>query len=299
MAELVDARDLKSLESNLVPVRLRPWALYCMMKKLYLVIICILLSGCARGIVPIPETLMPERYTDNVSKSDYGKYPNNYQKILKDYLMQNLLNQSDAQVEFVNQPSPLSVKQMGNVYHGYRVCLSINSRNNKNIYTGFKTHLFILKDNNVDLHLFDSGLLKIPFELCVERDESKTLFLDQIPDENIETTPPITIDNMDEVQIPSTRDKKESTLNANVYILCKVDNLERTFVFNQGKNTFVESIGINEVNLTEIQFSTTHILGYQGTDEILINRVSGSLFITNKDGSVSEGKCELLDKTKF
>ena len=28
VAELVDARDLKSLESNLVPVRLRPWALY-------------------------------------------------------------------------------------------------------------------------------------------------------------------------------------------------------------------------------------------------------------------------------
>ena len=27
VAELVDARDLKSLESNLVPVRLRPWAL--------------------------------------------------------------------------------------------------------------------------------------------------------------------------------------------------------------------------------------------------------------------------------
>ena len=26
VAELVDARDLKSLESNLVPVRLRPWA---------------------------------------------------------------------------------------------------------------------------------------------------------------------------------------------------------------------------------------------------------------------------------
>ena len=26
VAELVDARDLKSLEGNLMPVRLRPWA---------------------------------------------------------------------------------------------------------------------------------------------------------------------------------------------------------------------------------------------------------------------------------
>ena len=36
--------------------------------------------------------------------------------------------QSDAKIEFVNQPSRLSIEQMGDVYHGYRVCLSINSR---------------------------------------------------------------------------------------------------------------------------------------------------------------------------
>ena len=73
------------------------------MRKTYLIISCLILSGCAKGIVPIPETLMPERYLGVVSDSEYGKYPNNYQKILKNYLTSNLLNHSDAKAEFVNQ----------------------------------------------------------------------------------------------------------------------------------------------------------------------------------------------------
>ena len=42
VAELVDARDLKSLESNLVPVRLRPWA-YEINIRILLIIAAIIL----------------------------------------------------------------------------------------------------------------------------------------------------------------------------------------------------------------------------------------------------------------
>ena len=53
-------KGLKTLESNLVPVRLRPRII---LEKLYFVLLCLFLSSCARGIVPIPETFMPERYS--------------------------------------------------------------------------------------------------------------------------------------------------------------------------------------------------------------------------------------------
>ncbi len=262
------------------------------MKKIYFVLLCLFLTSCARGVVPIPETLMPERYSGIVSESEYGKYPTNYQKILKDYLINNLLNQSDAKIEFVNQPSRLSIKQMGDVYHGYRVCLSINSRNNKNIYTGYKTHLFIIKNNNVTLHLFDSGLLKIPFELCVDRDESKTFYLDDIPDSGQETT----IDNMDKIEVEkrSTIQDKQKT-----YILCEFKDKNRTFLFNESKDIFSESVGIEEFMLANIKYSSTHIYGELNDEEILINRVSGEITSSIGNARPQLGMCQLLDSRKF
>ena len=58
-----------------------------------------------------------------------------------------------AKVEFINKPNKISVSQMGTDYDGYRLCLSINSKNNKSIYSGFKTHLFVINNSKVNLHL--------------------------------------------------------------------------------------------------------------------------------------------------
>ena len=253
-----------------------------------------LLASCARGIIPLPEKLLPERYTGPVSPGEYGEYPENYQKILKDYLVENLLNHSDAKVDFVNQPSKLSIKQLASVYSGYRVCLSINSRNNKNIYTGYKTHLFVIKNDNVVMHLFDSGLLKIPFELCVERDESRSIYLEDIPDANKE----ITIDEMDKIEIIPDK-KPENISKSNIYILCKFDGYNRTFVFNEDQVEFSESIGINEIKLTSVKYSSTHIFGLLKDEEILINRVSGEISSVINNEKPKLGICQLLDSRKF
>ncbi len=53
------------------------------------------------------------------------------------------------------------------------------------------------------LHLFDSGLLKIPFEYCVTRDTSNEMFIDDIPDEREE----ITVDKMDDKNHRKKRQK--------------------------------------------------------------------------------------------
>ena len=85
----------------------------------------------------------------------------------------------------------------------------------------------------------------------------------------------------------------------NTYILCKVNGVERTLYFNEYNKLFVESSGINEIELSDVEFSTTHILGSNGTEEILINRVSGSIIITQSNTKPSEGMCELFDNKKF
>ena len=72
-----------------------------------------------------------------------------------------------------------------------------------------------------------------------------------------------------------------------------------TFYFNEKDNLFIESDGIEEIKLNDIRFSTTHILGYRLDEEILINRVSGTIIISRSGSRLTEGKCELLDKKKF
>ena len=275
-----------------MPVRLRPWAEF--MNKILLIALALIISSCSKSIIPMSGALMPERNDERLSEESYGKYPDSYQRILKEFLQQKLTNHESAKVEFINKPSKISVNQMGSDYSGYRLCLSINSKNNKSIYTGFKTHFFIIKNSKVELHLFDSGLLKIPFELCVDRKDSNSIFLNEISDQSEE----INIDEMDTIDL----DKKSNSVplnKNNVYILCKTSQIKRTFYFNESKNTFVESIGVNEKELEDVKFSTTHILGSNGSEEILINRVSGSLIITVNGESPVSGECQLLDTKKF
>ena len=272
-----------------------------MFRNFIIVTFCLIISGCAKGIIPIPSGVMPERNTDYIPKQDYGVYPDDYQSLLKKYLKNKLPNSSDAKVEFVNKPSRLSIDHLGNTYTGYRLCLSINAKNQKGIYTGYKTHLFVINQNKVSLHLFDSGLLKIPFELCVDINETKSIYLEDIPEQREE----ITIDEMDKIELKK-KDELEIRDNinndekmSNSYILCRFDNKDRTFVFNQSSNLYTESVGIEEISFENIKFSTTHIYGVKNGEELLINRVSGIATSSIGDNKPVIGKCEILQKKKF
>jgi hypothetical protein len=264
------------------------------MNKILLILLALIISACSKSLIPMPVSIVPEYSNKRLSVESYGEYPKNYQKILKNFLQQKLLNHESAKIEFINKPSPTSITQMGTDYDGYRLCLSINSKNGKSIYAGFQTHLFLIKDSKVNLHLFDSGLLKIPFELCVNRKTSDSIFLNEIPDQPAE----IKIDEMDTIDLEQQSDSM--LLNKkNIYILCEVNQAQRTFFFNESKEIFVESIGVNESELQDIQLSTTHILGSNGLEEILINRVSGSVLITEPGKEPTSGNCLLLNKKKF
>ena len=59
------------------------------------------------------------------------------------------------------------------------------------------------------------------------------------------------------------------------------------------------SVGIEEIMLENIKYSSTHIFGELENEEILINRVSGEITSSIGNTRPQLGMCELLDSRKF
>ena len=265
------------------------------MKIKNLIFLILVFSGCAKSLIPLPMNAMPEVNTNPNPSASYGAYPENYQTILQDFLKTKFKDSSKVKVEFVSKPEKLAVSTITDEAYGYRVCLSILDESNIK-RKGYKNHFFLINNGKVKLYLFDSGLLKIPFELCVSRTSTSYQYLDDIK----ETPEPTSIDEMDDPDIVKPRGKIEEYQKprSNIFILCAIKDSEYTYVFNEFNNIFFESIGIDQFHYENVEFSDTHILATSGPKELLINRVSGTIYITNEEIK-EKGECKLLDKTKF
>tara|TARA_E500000178_G_scaffold68492_1_gene65965 strand:- start:470 stop:1324 length:855 start_codon:yes stop_codon:yes gene_type:complete len=284
--------------------------------------------------MPTPSLLSPSENSNNQQVS-FGLEPDNYQKILKDYLIINLENSKTAKIEFINTPTKISIDHLGNNYVGYRVCLSINQKRGE-YYLGYKNHFFLLNNNNVSLHLYDSGLLTIPFEYCVSRNIDRELYVDDIPDNKEE----VSIEGMDNIKLTSkeqiqykkleteleklkqenrelkrieqsvpTKEKQDMNDLAkiesnkdievkkdNIYILCSFDNDENTYILNTNKKTFKLMDKLNVTPYT-LSFNEAYIVASNEDIELTINRVSGKAVLVNKISK--RGVCKLTNKTKF
>ncbi len=256
------------------------------MRSLSFIPLICFLSSCSS--IPAPSILSPSKSEKLVSVS-YGSSPINYQKILKDYLIENLKDHELAKVEFINEPSKLSIDHLGDTYSGYRVCLSINEKRN-GYYLGYRNHFFLINNNNVELHLYDSGLLTIPFEYCVTRDTSREMLITDIP----ETKDDISVTEMDKVKVIK-RDEIDK-IDTNTYISCSFGQEEKIYVFNQSKNTFRYIDKLNETDYS-LEYNDAFIVANYLDTELSINRVTGKAILQNEEQK--QGICELTDKTKF
>ena len=255
------------------------------MKLFSIIIVSIFITSC--GHIPAPSLISPSE-PENIKKVNYGDSPDNYQKILKNYLIQNLKNYKTARVEFINEPASLTIEHLGDTYSGYRVCLSINEQRG-DYYVGYRNHFFMINNNNVTLHLYDSGLLTIPFEYCVTRDTSREIFIDDIPEESKD----IAVEKMDEVKIA----KRDQDINiiGNTYIICNFNEQQKTYVFNESKSTF-KLINKLEETAFSVDFNDAFIVATRDNIELSINRVSGDAKINN---NLKSGNCNLTDKRRF
>ena len=301
--------------------------------KIYLSFILLLvISSC--GKIPVPSIIAPSE-NRNIQKVSFGEEPLAYQNILKNYLIKNLKNYKTAKVEFINEPSQLSIDHLGNNYSGYRVCLSINEKRGE-YYLGYRNHFFLINNNKVDLHLYDSGLLIIPFEYCVSRNINNEYFIDDIP-EKIEE---ISIEEMDSIELTSKEntsyqklkneidklkqenvelrrldenksESKEKNIQDlakietpvktyqtkdNIYISCIFDDKSNTYIFNTSEETFKL---VNKLDMISyvVSFNDAYIVATSEAVELTINRVTGKAALENT--TLKKGMCTLTNKTKF
>ena len=288
--------------------------------KIYLLLILFVISSC--GKLPSPSILSP---SENMStqKVSYGEEPSAYQNILKNYLIANLENYQIAKVEFINKPSKLSINHLGDNYSGYRVCLSINEKKGP-YYKGYRNHFFLINNNKVDLHLYDSGLLTIPFEYCVSRDSSNEISvesmdsieltskdsnsykklkneLDKLKKEN-DDLKKLDKDSSESNQkdiesLAKTETSKEAYNNKdNIYISCIFDDKSTTYIFNAGTETFKLINKLDTISYI-VSFNDAYIVATNENLELTINRVTGKASLENK--TLEKGLCSLTNKRKF
>jgi hypothetical protein len=266
------------------------------MKGLNLILCLFIIGSCSK--IPAPSFLSPSE-SSSLQKVSFGESPNNnYQKILKDYLVNNMNSYKRARVEFINSPSKISIDHLGDTYSGYRVCLSINEKKG-DYYRGYKNHFFLINNDKVILHLYDSGLLVIPFEYCVTRNIKNEFFVEDIPEEKYTE-----IENMDNSELIEKKENEieiakidQQSHNINTYILCNIDNIEYTYIFNEKSKNFAMVNGLKKVDY-QVSFNEAYIVATLEDIEVTINRVSGKL-VESYDNKSKSGSCELLDKTKF
>ncbi len=256
------------------------------MKSVFFITLIVMVSSCSQ----LSKTVISESQSNRVVPADYGISPDNYQKILKSYLINNIRNYKEAKVEFFNIPQKMKINHLGDDYFGYRVCLSINEKKGE-YFRGFRNHFFIINNDKIILHLFDSGLLTIPLEHCITRDERKQFYIDDIPDEMKN----ITIESMDDKKIQL--DNPKSSTSKKTYILCNISNKKTTYVFNEEKNIFKSFNGKNIIEYSS-SFNDAYVIATLNDTELTINRVSGNAQLI-KNQKTYLGSCKLLDSRKF
>jgi hypothetical protein len=99
-----------------------------------------LLTGCA------------DRPTkQEVDSVDYGPYPENYERLVRDHLKARLTDPAAAIIEFRTEPKRLY--QQGSalrpLQYGWAVCLFVNDKNKDGDYEGFHPIVYLIHSGKV------------------------------------------------------------------------------------------------------------------------------------------------------
>lgn len=120
------------------------------MKLIGLLFAGLLLSGCLSA--------PPQK---EIANADFGKYPSNYESTIEHYMRQFLKDPDSVKYEYVIYPRKSwyvgGLLGPSGTSYGYAVCAKINAKNSFGGYTGSKIHYFLIKNDRIIAHFYDSG----------------------------------------------------------------------------------------------------------------------------------------------
>jgi hypothetical protein len=93
----------------------------------------------------------PPLTREELAALDYGPRPEDYEKIVRDYLKSRLVEPDFALIEFKAGPKPLYQKQsvLRNRQHGWAVCVMINDKDRRGAYEGFYPMVLYIREGKV------------------------------------------------------------------------------------------------------------------------------------------------------
>lgn len=109
------------------------------MKKLIaLLSLCLATTACVQKLTE-----------DEIKNADYGEYPANYEKIVKDYYEDIAKDPESMKYKKITEPKKLWYRFFNDYYFGYITCVTANGKNSFGAYTGYTTEGLLIKDNKV------------------------------------------------------------------------------------------------------------------------------------------------------
>jgi len=106
-----------------------------------LIIIFIILSSCA--MIPLVPT------EEQISKADFGFYPENYKEIVKNYYSNSLFDPYSAHYIWLKPPTRGYISIHNQLHFGYLVHIELNAKNRMGGYVGSKAIAVLIKNNYV------------------------------------------------------------------------------------------------------------------------------------------------------
>ena len=88
---------------------------------------------------------------EELAALDYGPRPEDYEKIVRDYLRIRLMEPDFALIEFKAGPKPLYQKEslLRERQYGWAVCVLINDKDRRGAYEGFYPAVLYIRDGKV------------------------------------------------------------------------------------------------------------------------------------------------------
>ena len=109
------------------------------------------LAAALVALAPLASCQAPPLTAEQIAALDYGPRPENYERVVRDFLRSRLNDPSFAVIEIKTGPAPLYQTDTlsRRREHGWAVCAMVNERDPRGAYIGFYPVVIYIREGKV------------------------------------------------------------------------------------------------------------------------------------------------------